>query len=179
MPAVSRRDALTNTCCPIWNVTWTRHALTLARGPGICSNTSGSSSTRSSCCAAAPARATLPVFRSGSTWCWAAKRADGSDATNLLSYMCLRAQADVGLHPAQSLHPRPPQQPAGVSQAAAFVISQGSGMPQVFNDEVIIPAQIEPWGDRRRCASTTRSWAASNCPRRARPWAGATPRCST
>jgi len=67
---------------------------------------------------------------------------DGSDATNFLSYMCLRAQADLGLpQPNLSIriHEDSPQE---FLMAAAFVISRGSGMPQVFNDEVIIPGQL-------------------------------------
>ena len=66
----------------------------------------------------------------------------GSDATNLLSYMCLRAQADLGLtQPNLSIriHENSPQ---GFLMAASFVIGKGSGMPQVFNDEVIIPGQL-------------------------------------
>jgi formate C-acetyltransferase len=72
--------------------------------------------------------------------------ADGpgsQDATNYLSYMCLRAQADLGLtQPNLSIriHANSPQE---FLEAASFVISKGSGMPQVFNDEVIIPAQIK------------------------------------
>jgi formate C-acetyltransferase len=68
--------------------------------------------------------------------------ADGSDATNFLSYMCLRAQANLGLtQPNLSIriHKNSPQD---FLLTSAFVISKGSGMPQVFNDEVIIPAQI-------------------------------------
>lgn len=67
---------------------------------------------------------------------------NGGDATNLLSYMCLRAQADLGLtQPNLSvrIHKNSPQH---FLMASAFVISKGSGMPQVFNDEVIIPGQI-------------------------------------
>jgi pyruvate formate-lyase/glycerol dehydratase family glycyl radical enzyme len=67
---------------------------------------------------------------------------DGSDATNLLTYMCLRAQADVGLtQPNLSVrvHACSPQE---LLEAAAFVISKGSGMPQLFNDEVIVPGQV-------------------------------------
>jgi pyruvate formate-lyase/glycerol dehydratase family glycyl radical enzyme len=70
------------------------------------------------------------------------QRADGGDATNFLSYMCLRAQADLGLtQPNLSIrvHENSPQE---LLMAAAYVISQGSGMPQVFSDEVIIPGQI-------------------------------------
>ena len=68
--------------------------------------------------------------------------ADGRDATNLLSYMCLRAQANLGMtQPNLSIrmHERSPQE---FLEAAAYVISRGAGMPQVFNDEVILPAQV-------------------------------------
>ncbi len=64
------------------------------------------------------------------------------DGTNLLSYMCLRAQADLGMtQPNLSIriHDGSPDE---FLRAAAFVIGKGSGMPQVFNDEVIIPGQI-------------------------------------
>lgn len=67
---------------------------------------------------------------------------DGSDATNLLTYMCLHAQADIGLtQPNLSVrvHAGSPQE---LLEAAAFVISKGSGMPQIFNDEVIVPGQV-------------------------------------
>ena len=68
--------------------------------------------------------------------------ADGTDATNLLSYMCLRAQADLGLtQPNLSIRIHQ-DSPDEFLQTASFVISQGSGMPQVFNDEVIIPGQL-------------------------------------
>jgi formate C-acetyltransferase len=66
----------------------------------------------------------------------------GDDATNFLSYMCLRAQADLGMtQPNLSIriHANSPQE---FLRAAAFVIGKGSGMPQVFNDEVIIPGQM-------------------------------------
>ncbi len=67
---------------------------------------------------------------------------DGGDATNILSYMCLRAQANLGLtQPNLSIriHRDSPEE---FLQAAAFVIGRGSVMPQVFNDEVIIPGQL-------------------------------------
>ncbi len=66
----------------------------------------------------------------------------GGDATNFLSTMCLRAQADLALtQPNLSIriHVHSPQD---FLMAASSVISRGSGMPQVFNDEVIIPAQL-------------------------------------
>jgi formate C-acetyltransferase len=67
---------------------------------------------------------------------------DQRDATNLLSFMCLRAQAALGMtQPNLSIriHANSPQD---FLETAAFVISRGSGMPQVFNDEVIIPGQL-------------------------------------
>jgi pyruvate formate-lyase/glycerol dehydratase family glycyl radical enzyme len=71
------------------------------------------------------------------------QRADGQDATNILSYMCLRAQADLGLtQPNLSIRMHR-ESPQDFLRAAAFVISKGSGMPQVFNDEVIVPGQVQ------------------------------------
>ncbi len=70
------------------------------------------------------------------------QKPDGGDATNLLSFMCLRAQADLGLtQPNLSIriHRDSPQD---FLRAAAHVVGRGSGMPQVFNDEVIIPGQL-------------------------------------
>ncbi len=68
---------------------------------------------------------------------------DGRDATNFLSFMCLRAQADLGMtQPNLSIriHAGSTQQ---FLETATFVISRGTGMPQVFNDEVIIPGQLQ------------------------------------
>ena len=68
---------------------------------------------------------------------------DGEDAANILSYMCLRAQADLGLtQPNLSIriHQNSPEE---FLTTAAYVISRGSGMPQIFNDEVIIPGQLQ------------------------------------
>jgi len=84
---------------------------------------------------------------------------DGSDATNILSYMCLRAQADLGLpQPNLSIriHKNSPQE---FLMTAAFVISKGSGMPQVFNDEVIIPGQI----NRGIAPDDARNYAVVGC----------------
>jgi len=70
------------------------------------------------------------------------QHADRQDATNVLSYMCLRAQAALGLtQPNLSIrvHHSSPQ---AFLLAASEVIRRGSGMPQVFNDEVIVPGQI-------------------------------------
>ncbi len=66
----------------------------------------------------------------------------GVDATNFLSYMCLRAQSDLGLtQPNLSVRVYD-KSPQAFLLAAARVIGKGSGMPQVFNDDVIVPGQI-------------------------------------
>jgi pyruvate formate-lyase/glycerol dehydratase family glycyl radical enzyme len=65
---------------------------------------------------------------------------DGQDATNELSFMCLQAQADLQLPQpnfSARLHKRSPQP---FLLAVTHVISLGSGMPQLFNDEVVVPA---------------------------------------
>lgn len=66
--------------------------------------------------------------------------ASGEDATNELSFMCLQAQADVRMpQPNFSvrLHKHTPED---FLAAVGRVISLGTGMPQLFNDEVIISA---------------------------------------
>lgn len=68
------------------------------------------------------------------------QRGNGEDATNLLSYMCLQAQADLQLpQPNFSvrLHRGTPQD---FLLTVARVIARGGGMPQVFNDELVVPA---------------------------------------
>lgn len=87
------------------------------------------------------------------------QRADGHDATNLLSYMCLRAQADLGMtQPNLSIRIHA-HSPAAFLRAAAFVIGKGSGMPQLFNDEVIIPGQI----NRGVTPADARNYAVVGC----------------
>ena len=85
--------------------------------------------------------------------------ADGSDATNVLTYMCLRAQADLGLtQPNLSVrvHAGSPEE---LLEAAAYVISKGSGMPQIFNDEVIVPGQVH----RGLSLAEARNYAVVGC----------------
>ena len=64
------------------------------------------------------------------------------DMTNELSYLCLKVQEYIGLpQPNLSvrLHANSPQE---FLVEVSRVIGKGSGMPQVFNDESIIPALI-------------------------------------
>jgi pyruvate formate-lyase/glycerol dehydratase family glycyl radical enzyme len=65
---------------------------------------------------------------------------DGSDASNELSYLFLQAQRHL-LLPQPNLSLRIyKHSPQPLLEAASRVIGCGSGMPQVFNDEAVIPA---------------------------------------
>lgn len=68
------------------------------------------------------------------------QKEDGSDASNELSYLFLQAQSHL-LLPQPNLSLRIyKDSPAELLEAASRVIGQGSGMPQVFNDEAVVPA---------------------------------------
>lgn len=65
---------------------------------------------------------------------------DGSDASNELSYLFLQAQSHLLLpQPNLSLrvHKNSPQ---ALLEAASRIIGKGGGMPQIFNDESVVPA---------------------------------------
>jgi formate C-acetyltransferase len=67
---------------------------------------------------------------------------DGNDLTNEMSYMCLDALAHVGM-PMPSVGSRiGPQTPDEFLYRNIEVIRLGYGMPNLFNDEVIIPAMV-------------------------------------
>jgi len=66
--------------------------------------------------------------------------ADGQDAANELSFFFLKAQADIGL-PQPNLSARLSEKSSEeFVRECSRVIGLGSGMPQIFNDESIIPA---------------------------------------
>lgn len=68
------------------------------------------------------------------------QHADGSDASNELSYLFLKAQEHIGL-PQPNLSARLyKNSPHEFLKWCVKVIAKGSGMPQCFNDEAIIPA---------------------------------------
>lgn len=70
------------------------------------------------------------------------KNADGTDSANLLSYLCLKATEHLGL-PQPNLSVRlHANSPEWFVDKCSQVIGGGSGMPQVFNDESVIPALI-------------------------------------
>ncbi|MEF9973651.1 MAG: formate C-acetyltransferase/glycerol dehydratase family glycyl radical enzyme [Clostridia bacterium] len=67
---------------------------------------------------------------------------DGRDASNALSYLFLQAQAHLGL-PQPNLSCRVfAGSPQALLEACSRVIGLGSGMPQLFNDEAVIPALV-------------------------------------
>ncbi len=67
---------------------------------------------------------------------------EGSSAVNELSYLMLKAQEHIGL-PQPNLSARLFRDaPDEYIRACARVIGKGSGMPQLFNDEAVIPALI-------------------------------------
>ena len=64
----------------------------------------------------------------------------GNDASNELSFLFLKAQEHLGL-PQPNLSARlHAGTPDDLLQAASRVIGRGSGMPQIFNDEAVVPA---------------------------------------
>ena len=79
-------------------------------------------------------------FPTGFNLALSGKDIGGNDTTNELSYLCLKAQEWMGTpQPNLSvrLHENTPQ---AFLEEAAKVVGKGSGMPQFFNDESIIPA---------------------------------------
>ena len=68
------------------------------------------------------------------------KTPEGQDASNVLSYLFLKAQEYLGL-PQPNLSARVfSGSPEVFLRRCAEVISKGSGMPQLFNDDSVIPA---------------------------------------
>jgi pyruvate formate-lyase/glycerol dehydratase family glycyl radical enzyme len=65
---------------------------------------------------------------------------DGKDATNRLSYMCLEAHATVQMAQPDFSVRFHPDSPKDFQVRTAEVISLGLGLPQIFNDDVIIQA---------------------------------------
>lgn len=84
---------------------------------------------------------------------------EGRDATNELSYLCLKATEDVRL-PQPNIGIRiHSQSPHAFLRKAAEVIRLGTGLPQVFNDEVAIPAYL----NRGVALEDARNYAVVGC----------------
>ena len=67
---------------------------------------------------------------------------EGGDATNLLSRMCLEAHATVQMAQPDFSVRFHPNSPKDFQTRTAEVISLGLGLPQIFNDEVLIKALV-------------------------------------
>ena len=68
---------------------------------------------------------------------------NGNDYSNEVSFLCLKAQEHLGLpQPNLSvrLHKKTDDK---ILKEAIHVVSKGSGMPQFFNDEAVVPAMVE------------------------------------
>ncbi len=71
------------------------------------------------------------------------QNADGSDATNELSYLCLQAQMDVGLfQPNLSVRYHKDCEDRFLVEALR-VVRERNAMPQFLNDELFVPAMVE------------------------------------
>lgn len=68
------------------------------------------------------------------------QHADGSDASNILSFLFLKAQSHIRLPQPNFSVRLHRNSPKDLLRAATKVIALGGGMPQIFNDESIIPA---------------------------------------
>ncbi len=67
---------------------------------------------------------------------------NGADASNELSYLFLRAQEHLGLSQPNLSARLFAGSPDAFIDKCATVIGKGSGMPQIFNDEAVVPALI-------------------------------------
>jgi pyruvate formate-lyase/glycerol dehydratase family glycyl radical enzyme len=71
------------------------------------------------------------------------QKADGSDATNPLSYLCLQAQMDVGLfQPNISVRYHKGCEDRFLVESLR-VVRERNAMPQFLNDELFVPAMVE------------------------------------
>jgi pyruvate formate-lyase/glycerol dehydratase family glycyl radical enzyme len=90
---------------------------------------------------------------------------DGRDATNELSYMCLQAFEDVRLFQPNFGVRTHRDSPAALLRRAYEVIGLGTGVPQLFNDDVVVDALV-------RCGlplEEARDYTATGCVEHATP----------
>ncbi|MBM4046946.1 MAG: hypothetical protein FJ279_17725, partial [Planctomycetes bacterium] len=69
-------------------------------------------------------------------------RPDGSDATNEISHLILEVQSEVGLHRQLSVRYHK-DMPQDFLAKACDVVREGLGVPQFFNDDVLVPNLVE------------------------------------
>lgn len=71
------------------------------------------------------------------------QKADGSDAVNPLSYLCLQAQMDVGLFQPNISVRYHKGTPDRFLVESLRVVRERNAMPQFLNDELFVPAMVE------------------------------------
>ena len=81
-------------------------------------------------------------YASGQNLCIGGRTATGQDGTNALSYMCLAANEHLQLPQPNFTLRLHKETPSDLLTAAVRVIACGNGMPQLLNDELIIPALL-------------------------------------
>ena len=81
-------------------------------------------------------------YASGQNLCIGGKTAGGEDATNDLSFMCLAANEHLQLPQPNFTLRLHKGTPHDLLNAAVHVIARGNGMPQLLNDELIIPSLL-------------------------------------
>jgi formate C-acetyltransferase len=87
------------------------------------------------------------------------QKADGSDATNDLSYLCLQAQIDVGLMQPNLSVRWHKNCDDGFIVEALRVVREKNAIPQFLNDELFIPSMV----DRGVPLEEARCYAADGC----------------
>ena len=81
-------------------------------------------------------------YASGQNLCIGGRTAGGEDGTNVLTYMCLAANEHLQLPQPNFTMRLHKDTPSDLLTATVRVIARGNGMPQVLNDELIIPALL-------------------------------------
>ncbi len=81
-------------------------------------------------------------YASGQNLCIAGRTAAGEDGTNALTYMCLAANEHLQLPQPNFTVRLHKETPSDLLAETVRVIARGNGMPQVLNDELIIPALL-------------------------------------
>lgn len=81
-------------------------------------------------------------YASGQNLCVGGRTATGHDSTNALTYMCLAANEHLQLPQPNFTVRLHRETPPDLLSAVVRVIARGNGMPQLLNDELIIPAML-------------------------------------
>ncbi len=97
-----------------------------------------------------------PMFQN---MCVGGQTREGKDATNDLSYMCLEASKNVGLHQPSISARLWNNTPEELWKKIIEVTKSGIGMPALYNDEIIIPGML----NRGKTIEDARDYAIVGC----------------